>query len=183
MNFKEWWQESGKYELNRQLCAEAAWAKTASCASPDRPAKERAAPMPPSDPEFDAIIHTDGACFPNPGPGAWAFVAKSPLGAILQKSNGAIPETTNNVAEWHATIQAMEWALEAGHKRIQVLSDSMLVVMQINKKWKVKSGHLMPLVQRGKELKQGFEVCENKHIRRELNEEADALAAEAMCSF
>ncbi len=52
------------------------------------------------------IIHTDGACSGNPGPGGW--------GAILawrdsrREINGGVAETTNNRMELTAAIQALE---------------------------------------------------------------------------
>ena len=52
------------------------------------------------------IIHTDGACSGNPGPGGWA--------ALLRWRNhekilsGSSPATTNNVMELTAVIQALE---------------------------------------------------------------------------
>lgn len=52
------------------------------------------------------IIHTDGACSGNPGPGGW--------GAVLEykgrekEISGAEPETTNNRMELMAAIRSLE---------------------------------------------------------------------------
>jgi len=54
----------------------------------------------------DAIeIWTDGGCAGNPGPGAWAFVLRSPEG-ILERS-GYDPDTTNNRMELTAVREAL----------------------------------------------------------------------------
>jgi ribonuclease HI len=52
------------------------------------------------------IIHTDGACRGNPGPGGWgALLAYK---GITKELHGGAPETTNNRMELMAAIQALE---------------------------------------------------------------------------
>jgi ribonuclease HI len=51
-------------------------------------------------------IYTDGGCFGNPGPGAWAFVII--CGSSVIKSSGCDNETTNNKMELMAVIKALE---------------------------------------------------------------------------
>ena len=50
------------------------------------------------------IIHSDGACHGNPGPGGWAAVLK--CGAHTKELSGGTPATTNNRMELQATIEA-----------------------------------------------------------------------------
>jgi len=50
------------------------------------------------------IIHSDGACHGNPGPGAWAAVLTS--GPHRREVSGAVPATTNNRMELQAAIAA-----------------------------------------------------------------------------
>lgn len=67
------------------------------------------------------IIHTDGACSGNPGPGGW--------GAILEwnghrkELKGGEPETTNNRMEMMAAIKALE-ALKRKDKDVILITDS-----------------------------------------------------------
>ncbi|WP_203294833.1 ribonuclease HI [Maricaulis parjimensis] len=67
------------------------------------------------------IIHTDGACSGNPGPGGW--------GAILEwnghrkELKGGEPETTNNRMEMMAAIKALE-ALKRSDKDVILITDS-----------------------------------------------------------
>ena len=51
------------------------------------------------------IIHTDGACEGNPGPGGWAALLE--YGSQKKEISGAVPATTNNRMELTAAIQAL----------------------------------------------------------------------------
>src|SRR5688572_25256176 len=51
------------------------------------------------------IIHTDGGCEGNPGPGAWAAVLE--YGPQQKEIFGAVPATTNNRMELMAAIEAL----------------------------------------------------------------------------
>jgi ribonuclease HI len=52
------------------------------------------------------VIHTDGACSGNPGPGGWGAVLTS--GRHRKELSGGEAETTNNRMELMAAIQALE---------------------------------------------------------------------------
>jgi ribonuclease HI len=95
-------------------------------------------------------------------------------------------DKTNNEAEYLSLIGGLEKAAELGIANLTVMGDSMLVVNQVNGKWKVKMPHLARLHRRVEALKenkanfsgrQGLVVC---HVLRELNSEADALANTAI---
>lgn len=72
----------------------------------------------------EILIHTDGACSGNPGPGGW--------GAILEwkghrkEISGAEPETTNNRMELLAAIRALE-AIKGQGKPVRLVTDSTYV--------------------------------------------------------
>ena len=51
------------------------------------------------------IIHADGACEHNPGPGGWAAVLRS--GGAVKEISGGEPATTNNRMELRAAIEAL----------------------------------------------------------------------------
>lgn len=81
-------------------------------------------------------IYTDGACEPNPGPGAWGAYWKASDGEEIEMS-GFDPETTNQRMEMMGPIVALETIKESG--LILVLSDSQYVVKGITiwiKNWK-----------------------------------------------
>jgi len=70
------------------------------------------------------LIHTDGACSGNPGPGGW--------GAILnwkgheKELSGAEAETTNNRMELMAAIAALE-AIKKSNAQVRLVTDSTYV--------------------------------------------------------
>ena len=51
------------------------------------------------------VIHSDGACRGNPGPGAWAAVLTH--GDVRKELSGGVPATTNNRMELRAAIEAL----------------------------------------------------------------------------
>lgn len=51
------------------------------------------------------IIHSDGACHGNPGPGGWAAVLE--CGPHRRELSGGTPATTNNRMELQAAIEAL----------------------------------------------------------------------------
>ena len=53
------------------------------------------------------VIHTDGGCTPNPGPGGWGAVLRQGSHA-LELCGGESGETTNNRMELTAPIMALE---------------------------------------------------------------------------
>lgn len=52
------------------------------------------------------VIHTDGACSGNPGPGGWGAILES--GAHRKEIKGGEAHTTNNRMELTAAIEALE---------------------------------------------------------------------------
>jgi ribonuclease HI len=52
------------------------------------------------------IIHTDGACSGNPGPGGWGVILQ--WGGHARELKGGEPHTTNNRMELMAAIMALE---------------------------------------------------------------------------
>jgi ribonuclease HI len=52
------------------------------------------------------IIHTDGSCLGNPGPGGWA--ARLAFGPAVRFLSGGFARTTNNRMELYAAIMALE---------------------------------------------------------------------------
>ncbi len=66
-----------------------------------------------------------------------------------------------------------------GAKQVELNSDSELVVFQLTGRYRVKKDTLLPLFQQVKELSSHFESFKVRHIPREQNSEADALANKA----
>ncbi len=128
------------------------------------------------------IIHTDGGSLKNPGQAAYAFTVHSG-GKLIYKQNERIGIASNNVAEYTALIRALEY-IKNNLKDITsvgVISDSELMVRQVNGIYKVKHPDIRPLHSQVKllEMEIGHAIS-YKHVLREKNAEADALVKEAL---
>ena len=93
---------------------------------------------------------------------------------------GFLGNSTNNVAEYTGLLAALEWAVREGVGRLDVRSDSELLVKQLSGQYKVKAPHLVPLFARASALRRRIAQVSIRHVRREENRLADALANRAM---
>jgi ribonuclease HI len=126
------------------------------------------------------IAYTDGGARGNPGPAGYGVRIESEDGSVLAELSGSIGVSTNNVAEYHGLIAALEWAVAHKHPRVRVRSDSELLVRQMRGEYKVKHPNLQPLYRDATRLVSKLQSVVFEHVRRELNREADRLANEAM---
>ncbi len=125
-------------------------------------------------------INIDGAARGNPGPAAFAYVIEGPGVETIQEA-GRVGRLTNNQAEYTALVRALEHAAHLGAEhRLLVLSDSELMVKQMNGEYKVKNEDLRDLYERAVRLRQRFASVEIRHVRRALNAHADRLCNEAL---
>src|SRR3989344_2943447 len=121
------------------------------------------------------VIYTDGGSRNNPGPAAIGYVIQDSSGRPLKEHGEAIGETTNNVAEYKAVIAALKKlkSLIGGERakkgRIEVRSDSELIVRQLNAEYKIKEPELVPLFVEIWNARQDFGEVLFVHVRREQN--------------
>jgi len=87
---------------------------------------------------------------------------------------------TNNVAEYHALIEGLKAVESWKPDRLEVYLDSKLVVEQVKGNYRVKSPELQALIRQVMDLKGRFAEIEFKHVEREKNRGADALANMAL---
>jgi ribonuclease HI len=139
------------------------------------------------------IIHTDGACSGNPGPGGWGAVLQ--YGGTVKELKGGAPLTTNNQMELTAAIEALT-ALKRP-VQVELHTDSIYVKDGLTKwihGWKKngwKTADKKPV--KNLELWQALDaaVARHKidwrwvkgHNGDEMNERADELANEGMAPF
>lgn len=76
-------------------------------------------------------IYTDGACSGNPGVGGWGAVLI--YNGTKREISGYSPETTNNVMEISAAVEALELLKEPC--LVELYSDSAYLVNAFNQKW------------------------------------------------
>ena len=120
-------------------------------------------------------IFFDGGSRGNPGPSACAFVIRDSNDGLLEQKGVPLGRKTNNQAEYMGLVLGMERALELGIDDVSISGDSELVILQMQGKYKVKAPGLKPLHRRAKVLLARFQRVSLKHVRRDLNKEADAL--------
>jgi ribonuclease HI len=152
--------------------------------------RERSTPPPRSAQLFGAntpyspagvyIAHVDGASRGNPGPASYAVTIEGPGGERVFELGKYLGRETNNVAEYHALIAALDYATAHKISRLRVLSDSELLVRQMQGRYKVKSADLRPLYERAVAMSRTLDYFAVEHIPREKNREADKLANEAL---
>jgi len=122
------------------------------------------------------LINTDGAAKGNPGPAAVGITFKNEKGKLLKSISQSIGHATNNEAEYRAIIIALKEAKKLGVTSVELLSDSELVVNQINGKYRIKKTHLKPLYLEVAGLAQDYTTFCLRYIPRNLNTQADKLA-------
>jgi ribonuclease HI len=139
------------------------------------------------------VIHTDGACSGNPGPGGWGAILES--GSHRKEIKGGETLTTNNRMELTAAIEALEALKQPSH--IELYTDSNYLrggITQWIKKWKVngwRTSDRKPVA--NEELWKRLELATERHkvhwhwvkghTGHNDNERADELAREGMAPF
>jgi len=126
------------------------------------------------------IIYTDGGARGNPGPSGIGVVVYNEQKELVREYSDFLGIATNNQAEYKAVILALKKAQELGGEELHFYLDSELVVKQLRGEYKVKNKDLASLFLEIHNLTINFQKISYTHVRRELNQEADRLANEAM---
>jgi len=125
-------------------------------------------------------LHVDGASRNNPGPaGAGIVLLKNEH--VLEEHGYYLGVKTNNQAEYMALILGLCWLKQhtSSQDIIQIISDSQLLVRQLEGAYKVKHPDLKPLFQCAQNMLRGLNYS-IAHVMREENVEADKLANEGI---
>ena len=131
-----------------------------------------------------ATIYFDGACLPrNPGGIAtygyvifWSDKKFEGSGVVAENS-------TNNVAEYSALIEAVRKALSLGIKKVMIRGDSQLVIRQLLGVYAVRSPRILPLYDELSRLLDKFDDVELEWVPRKQNAHADALSTKAYLDY
>jgi len=143
--------------------------------------------------EQHVVIHTDGACSGNPGPGGWGAILE--WGDHRKELKGGEPHTTNNRMELMAAIMALETLKRPCaadlHTDSQYLRQG---ITQWIKSWKRngwKTADKKPV--KNIDLWQRLDQALARHVVRwhwvrghaghDMNERADELAREAIAEI
>ena len=138
-------------------------------------ARLKSNPLPADGPRILEIF-TDGASRGNPGPAAIGIVFRQKNGEKLAEHCETIGKATNNVAEYHAVVTALEHARRWKARKVHLYLDSELITRQLKGVYRVKSPDLRPLFQQVVFLSRGLDEFQVRHVKRQHNAHADALA-------
>lgn len=123
------------------------------------------------------VLYFDGASRGNPGPSSYGVW--SPAGLSDAKTLGT---TTNNVAEWRGFLAALDLAVAAGARDVEIRADSQLVLRQFSGEYRMKAAHLAGFLDEARRKARQIPSLSLVHVPREENHEADALANAALDS-
>lgn len=123
-------------------------------------------------------VYIDGASKGNPGRASIGIVICPDGRTPMKKTGRSIGEATNNVAEYIALITALIDCAGYKPKQLQVKSDSLLLIKQMEGQYKVKDPWLQKLHFIASRLVSGYNSVVFTHIPREQNTEADKVANE-----
>lgn len=115
-------------------------------------------------PNADILIVFDGGAIGNPGKGYGSYAVRGMLNTSAPVRLDFPGTTTNNQAEYLTLIAALRSVIEGlgrrGRRsedvRLAILTDSQLVVEQLNGRWKVRNADLRARVEEARELLRRF---------------------------
>ena len=121
-------------------------------------------------------VYTDGASRGNPGPAGLGYYIIDENGNEVKRGGEFLGFATSRVAEYYGLKEGCEQAIELGYKSVRFVSDSLMMVNQMNGIYAVKNRDLLPIKRDIDALLKQFEAVAFVHVRREYNKEADAEA-------
>lgn len=125
------------------------------------------------------VVHTDGGARGNPGPAA-AGVVILLNGQLILEDGKYLGVQTNNEAEYQAVLHALTLLPDVLKKhevnQIEWRLDSMLVVQQLSRQWKIKESRLAVFAQQiWQQLSALSAPSTFKYVPRAENAAADAM--------
>jgi ribonuclease HI len=130
------------------------------------------------------ILHTysDGGARGNPGPAAIGVVLCSAAGKVLRETAECVGDMTNNKAEYHAMLKALELAKAMKAKTLLCHGDSELIIFQLQGVYRIKDAGLKTLAEKVQSAASGFASVEWKQVPREhpMIRRADRLLNQAL---
>lgn len=120
-------------------------------------------------------INVDGASRGNPGPSGIGYCIHD-NNQIIERGGEFIGFATSRMAEYYAMRRGVERAIELGYKTVRFISDSLMVVNQLNGVFRVKNQDVVPIYEDILKELEHFEAVSFTHVPRSQNEIADSEA-------
>ncbi len=129
-----------------------------------------------------AVLWCDGGSRGNPGPAAVGYLIHDPDGAELARSAESIGIATAGTAEHRALSAGLEAALGLGLSKLEVRSDSRLLVERMRDRAPVRNPALAVHQRQAAELATRIGSVVYRWVPREHNRAADDLVASLLGS-
>lgn len=127
----------------------------------------------PRDTASAVSIYVDGASRGNPGPSGIGYCVVDIDGKIISQGGKFIGFATSRVAEYYAMKNGLELALSLGLKSVHFISDSLMVINQLNGIFTVKNQDILPIYRDIQDKIESFDSISFTHVTREQNLIAD----------
>ena len=125
-------------------------------------------------------INVDGASRGNPGPSGIGYCIHDEGGNIIERGGEFIGFATSRLAEYIAMRKGVERAIELGYKTVRFISDSLMVVNQLNGVFRVKNQDIASVYRDIESKLDQFEAVSFTHVPRSHNAIADSEANAAI---
>ena len=126
----------------------------------------------------ELVAYVDGGCLGNPGPSGIGVVISGSADGPVRIAKW-IGHQDNNVAEYAALMEALQYAVSQNARKLHVYSDSQVVVRQMTGEYTCRSPRLYSLHWTCRKLARSLKFSIS-HVKRELNVEANRLAQSAL---
>jgi ribonuclease HI len=126
----------------------------------------------------ELVAYVDGGCLGNPGPSGIGVVISGCVDGPVRIAKW-IGHQDNNVAEYAALMEALQYALSLKAQTLHVYSDSEVVVRQMTGQYICRSPRLYSLHWTCRKLARALKFSIS-HVPRENNVEANGLAQSAL---
>ncbi len=126
----------------------------------------------------ELTAYVDGGCLGNPGPSGIGVVINGCEGGPVRIAKW-IGRQDNNVAEYAALMEALQYAVSRKARTLHVFSDSEVVVRQMTGEYVCRSPRLYSLHWTCRKLARSLKFSIS-HVPREDNVEANGLAQSAL---
>jgi len=126
----------------------------------------------------ELVAYVDGGCLGNPGPSGIGVVISGLADGPVRIAKW-IGHQDNNVAEYAALMEALQYAVARKARKLHVYSDSEVVVRQMTGEYTCRSPRLYSLHWTCQKLARSLKFSIS-HVNRELNVEANRLAQLAL---
>ena len=118
-------------------------------------------------------VYVDGASRGNPGPAGIGYYIVGSDNSIIDQGGEFIGFASSRVAEYFALKKGIERALDLGYKSARFVSDSLMVINQLNGIFQVKNQDILPIYQDIQKKIESFEAIAFVHVHRTENTIAD----------